>query len=644
MSNKKINICDRLILPKKCQCILWDLDGVIIDSLSHSISVCNTLLQNFFNNPNIILEDTYIRSIFAYDTATFWAMILKYIGEKYSIENTKQYFEQIHEKYLLLRKTTQFNINTGVMEILNYAKTISLKMVVVSNNPKIEIDNILKKLAINDFFDLVVGNDQEGLAKKPAPDTYLHAMKQMGLVESQCIIIEDSLIGAKAGISSNIYTIGVSTGGTNFNILSKETNACYSSFQKNVLAIKFGNVTKKSIITPNDFVSHMIEHIAWRLCLEINLKWYSNHWLLLGQKLGQEIHKNKSIAESAATLGMIDDGSAEVIINLDQKEGKLSIFSIENTDLDWFLSLRCEQIETAKPLLELMKGLALGLSANIQINICSVNDPHHTWEGVFRAIGIVLNKLFLPKEEILWQEPLKNITHNTDDKELKIVEANLNYCHVIRGTAESYVSIKVVTNTKHKNKYQFNVSNSIDMSSFYKLLDIFAKAAECSIEVDFNATVLNSSHVVMEDVALVLGKALLEIISLRMKIHGVIGAGSSIQSATDINTRPVHVGISVEGRKFWVFVPFNFSLETLKKQFLIGKNVYNSLRTEDLDDFIDGLSGGLCCSIIIHMHQLPDVELGWELIFKGLGESVKEILQPNKYRKGVPPGVKATLA
>jgi hypothetical protein len=45
---------------------------------------------------------------------------------------------------------------------------------------------------------------------------------------------------------------------------------------------------------------------------------------------------------------MIDDGSAEVSIDT-TAEPELVLNSIDNLDLDWFLSTRCEQLETGKP-------------------------------------------------------------------------------------------------------------------------------------------------------------------------------------------------------------------------------------------------------------------------------------------------------
>ena len=67
------------------------------------------------------------------------------------------------------------------------------------------------------------------------------------------------------------------------------------------------------------------------------------------------------------------------------------------------------------------------------------------------------------------------------------------------------------------------------------------------------------------------------------------------------------------------------------------------LFSEDLDDFLDGLSGGPGCSLIIHIADLPPAGEAWPMIFKHLGIALREVFDINPYRRGVTPGVKASL-
>jgi len=115
---------------------------------------------------------------------------------------------------------------------------------------------------------------------------------------------------------------------------------------------------------------------------------------------------------------MIDDGCAEVFVSLSTKGLKLS--SVKSINLVWLLSTRCEQLDSGKPLVDLLKGLAAGLQAQIQVNICSFEDPHHTWEAVFRGVGIALSKIFTPKVKKDFKSISKLVYRKTAETQIKL--------------------------------------------------------------------------------------------------------------------------------------------------------------------------------------------------------------------------------
>jgi hypothetical protein len=125
---------------------------------------------------------------------------------------------------------------------------------------------------------------------------------------------------------------------------------------------------------------------------------------------------------------------------------------------------------------------------------------------------------------------------------------------------------------------------------------------------------------------------------------GINGAGSSLQHPRDFCHQKISVGISVEGRKSWRFVPLNATNADIRQRLIFGHTIMGGLYSEDLDDFLDGLTWGLGCSLVIHIKELPPAEDAWPMIFKHLGVALGEVFEINPYRKGVPPGVKANLS
>ncbi len=417
--------------------------------------------------------------------------------------------------------------------------------------------------------------------------------------------------------------------------------------ERDQLKLAFGNVQAKRIITPNDFISHMVEHIAWRMGCAIDLSWPGTDWQALGHRLGARIRAFPPVAPEAATLGMMDDGSAEILISPDAS-GTLDIRSGAQVDREWFLAMRCEQLSSGRGLVDLLTGLARGLEMKIEIMIVSFEDPHHTWEAVFRGIGVALYRMFSPPPPpVEFNDAVETDIQNGD---ITIASGSGHKAEIIRHTAESQLSVNVDFSRQSPPVFfqykgapiaQYRDTDALD--GFHELLALLAGQAGISLKIVFRSKILSSSHVLLEDTGMVIGRALREILTQRMMGQGINGAGSSIQCPEDLKQQPISVGVSVEGRKFTRFVPFAATTSEIRRQLIIGRTVLGGLFSEDLDDFIDGLSWGLGGSIMVHIKERVPADTAWRLIFENLGRALKEVFTANPYRKGVPPGVRANL-
>ncbi|MGZ9187285.1 MAG: HAD family hydrolase, partial [Candidatus Binatia bacterium] len=264
--SRSVWLAERLSLPPSVKAILFDMDGVLIDSITLDYNICNDLVRGFIDfDANITRE--LIRKGFALSAPDFWRWLLKEIAVSFS----QSQFHALLSEYEDARRTSSYALNPGISDILEDAAKRGLKMAVVSNNPTGDVATILDKAGILSRFDIINGNDQKALRKKPSPDTYLNAAQRMAVDIAECAIVEDSILGIEAGSRSGAYSIGVATGGDTFEELSasRKAHVCYWSFLPKKIDLQFSDVLVKRIVTPNEFVSHMIEHIAWRLGVAI---------------------------------------------------------------------------------------------------------------------------------------------------------------------------------------------------------------------------------------------------------------------------------------------------------------------------------------------------------------------------------------
>jgi imidazoleglycerol phosphate dehydratase HisB len=368
--------------------------------------------------------------------------------------------------------------------------------------------------------------------------------------------------------------IGVATGAATFAELnaSPDVDAAYTTFARPTIALRPGDVQRKTLDTPNEFVSHMIEHVAWRLGCEVELRWHCDDWRWLGCELGAAVRPLLDGPDAAQALGMIDDGSAEVELER-SAEPSVELGGTEGIDMDWFVGLRCEQLTSGAPLVDLLAGVVEGAGVTAYVRVTSLEDPHHTWEAIWRGLGVALRGMTQPR------------TVDGDDA---------THAAVRRTTAESVCEAEL---SLDDDAFDFHIetSDSVHSEGLGELLEHFARAAGLGLRVRFEATRLSSSHVAAEDVGMTVGAALRELATERMTAHGIEGAGSSMNGVP----RPIRVGVSFEGRKFVQFVPVGWTQDELRRT-LIGQTLSNGLFSEDLDDFVDGFAGGMGCSVVVH--------------------------------------------
>jgi len=412
------------------------------------------------------------------------------------------------------------------------------------------------------------------------------------------------------------------------------------------IKLEYGQITDKYISTPNHFISHMLEHIAWRMGSSIVLEWDDEDWKGLGVAFAGAICKFVPCNREAAALGMIDDGSAEVAVALDVAAG-LQLESAAGIDTEYFLSLRCEQLNSGHSLVELLSGIAEGLNAGISILVCSLCDPHHTWEGIFRGVGMALHDIYIPLQSAL-DFSLK-VSEGSNREGINIIHCSCQAAEIGRLTAETELQVNINFNGPagafflYKGAAIDHFKNSEALAGLQSLLNMVASGCGFNLNAVFTARGLSSSHVLLEDTGMVVGRVLREILVNRMTDRGINGAGSSIRKPSDIVDQVISVGVSVEGRKSCYFVPLAASREQLYTKFIIGHTVFGGLYSEDLDDFFDGFSWGLGCSIMIHCKEILRPEDGWRQLFTNFGTALNQVFQINTSRRGVPPGVKANL-
>ena len=99
----------------------------------------------------------------------------------------------------------------GALDFIHDIKSHGVRCAIVTSSNMPKMNSVAKKVSDFDvLFDRIL-TAEDFSASKPAPDCYLLGARVFGCDIDECVVFEDAFNGLQAGMSSGIYTIGVTT-------------------------------------------------------------------------------------------------------------------------------------------------------------------------------------------------------------------------------------------------------------------------------------------------------------------------------------------------------------------------------------------------------------------------------------------------
>ena len=175
------------MLENNVTTILWDMDGVLIDSQwGYDI----TLAEMFR-----YLGYTYGEEEIAKVTGSSHKNIHTTLG----LDIPEETIQRLYIEALM--KSIRVNVQSlvdGVPEYLDRLKRIGVNLAIGSSSPKELVDFVVDKFELKKWFDVIItGSDAEN--GKPSPEIYLKCASLIGVGPKECMVIEDSTNGIFAG-------------------------------------------------------------------------------------------------------------------------------------------------------------------------------------------------------------------------------------------------------------------------------------------------------------------------------------------------------------------------------------------------------------------------------------------------------------
>lgn len=180
--------------------VIFDMDGVLIDSQPmHYEGDRQTLASCGIDAP--------IEEMTAY-AGTTNRLRFTLFKEKYDLaENIDTLIEKREKIMIDIVNESNAVPTAGVVELLRDIRKCGLKTAVASSSSYPFIYAVLRKLHIEDYFDLIFSGESVPNGK-PAPDVFLETAGKLGIDPSECAVVEDSANGVLAAVRAGMHCVG----------------------------------------------------------------------------------------------------------------------------------------------------------------------------------------------------------------------------------------------------------------------------------------------------------------------------------------------------------------------------------------------------------------------------------------------------
>lgn len=200
-----------MILDKLPQAMVFDLDGTLAHTLPQlKVAVCKVAEQMHLGTVDDHIMSEFVgngvkmllgRVLLGRHDITLDEVPLDKMQEARQLFN-RYYMEGLHEN---------FSLYDGVEDGLKLFKHLGIKLAVVTNKPQMFAKPLLGFMAIDHYFDEILGGEVIK-ERKPDPAPVKYVLDKMGVAPEHSVMVGDSINDVKAGQALNMVAIALTYG------------------------------------------------------------------------------------------------------------------------------------------------------------------------------------------------------------------------------------------------------------------------------------------------------------------------------------------------------------------------------------------------------------------------------------------------
>lgn len=188
---------------EQIQAVIFDMDGVIVNSEPLHLEAEKTILQNHGIEAPWEQWDMFAGVA---DAKIFQYIVEHFSDGRYSAE------QLLAAKYPIFLKLLAEKLEPipGAIDFIHWCRSRFPKLALTTSSIKPVQELIFQRFALTPFFDVIV--TEEWIQHcKPHPEPYLKTVHALQLSARNCLVVEDSLNGIQSAKGAGCYVAGITT-------------------------------------------------------------------------------------------------------------------------------------------------------------------------------------------------------------------------------------------------------------------------------------------------------------------------------------------------------------------------------------------------------------------------------------------------
>ena len=184
------------------QAIIFDLDGVLVETTQYARPVVNAMLEPH----GISLSEADFKPYIGMTIA----QRVEHWNKKYHLNFNIERFTRDFIAGQIEAMKESLMANKSVLQLLDSLKKKRYRLALVTSSRRVKAAQILDFLGVRKHFEVVL-TAEDVAEHKPDPTIYTQAAAGLGVSPAECLVIEDSPSGIKAGKRAGMTVLALKT-------------------------------------------------------------------------------------------------------------------------------------------------------------------------------------------------------------------------------------------------------------------------------------------------------------------------------------------------------------------------------------------------------------------------------------------------